>query len=1165
MTQAFRLAKGGRIDRGRPLRFQFDGRALSGFAGDTLASALLANGVRLVGRSFKYHRPRGILSAGSEEPNALVTVDRGPGRVTPNLRATEVALFDGLVARSQNRYPSLRFDLHAAAALASPLLSAGFYYKTFMWPPRAWRRWYEPAIRAMAGLGRAPEAEDADRYTHRYAHCDVLVIGAGPAGLAAALGAASNGKRVILCDEQAELGASLLDEPALTIDGWAASAWREQVLSGMAGVATLLPRATAFGWYPDNLIGLCERVTDHLPRERLWWVRAGRVILAAGATERPLVFPGNDRPGVMLAEAARVYLRRHAVLVGRRIVIATRDDSAYRAALDLRGAEAEIVAIADSRPAPSGPVVTAAREAGVTILTDSRPVATSGRSLVRAVRLSSGRRLACDALLMGGGWTPNVHLYAQARLPLRYDPPTGVFLPSGSDDHMVAVGACAGAFDIDDCVNQGFAAGHGSARYFAVRGTPRLGASIPPEPGPVAGDAFVDFQNDVTTRDLRVATREGFRAIEHVKRYTTTGMATDQGRTSNLNAIATVAELTDRAPPLVGVTSFRPPYTPVTFGALAGPARGALFDPVRHAPTHAWAAARGAVFEDVGTWKRAHYFPAPGETMRQAVARECEAVRRGVGLFDASTLGKIEVTGPDAARFLDRVYPCSVASLKVGRCKYAVLLGEDGFIRDDGVIARLAPDRFHITTTTSGAASVLHMLEDYLQTEFTDLTAHLTSITEAYGVVALQGPAAASVMAALAPGLDLAALPHMAVIEHQVAGIRARLFRVSFTGEIGFEINVPTGHTQAVWDAALAAGAAYGITPYGTEAMHVLRAEMGYIIIGQETDGTVVPSDLGLDWTIAKAKRDFVGLRSLRRPDMARPDRKQLVGLLPTDPARALEEGAQILERVDARISSGHVTSAYFSAALGRHFALALVESGRARIGGTMLVPLDAAMVEVALVPPRFLAGGLAGGASPGLSEGDDGTWLVAWERTAMVADGAPPGTTAGPGLTPLIPMTRLVIRGGEDARARLATTLRVPTPTPINRASLARDRVALRLGPDEWLLLAAARESNLAEQVGGMIGELGGGVVDVSHGYAGFEIAGPDAALCLNAFCALDLHPTAFPVGMCVRTLFGKATIMLWRVAEERFHIEVARSFAPYLRACLDEARREFADTRGD
>ncbi|HXA26664.1 MAG TPA: sarcosine oxidase subunit alpha family protein [Acetobacteraceae bacterium] len=962
MTGAYRTPTGGRVDRARPMSFNFDGRQFIGCAGDTLASALLANGVHLVGRSFKYHRPRGILSAGSEEPNALMTIDRGPGRVTPNQRATQQELYEWLRSRGRNSFPSLAFDFGAVNDTLASLFPAGFYYKTFMCPRIFWRHLYEPAIRAASGLGRAPTAPDPDRYAQRFAHCDVLVIGAGPAGLAAALAASAGGARVLVCDEQAELGGSLLAETEASIDGKPAAVWLSETIAELTRhpEVTLFPRTTAFGWFPDNMIGLAERVTDHLaqpdpnlPRERLWQVRARQVVIATGAIERPLVFPGNDRPGVMLADAARTYLARYGVKIGTRALIVTADDSAYAVATALQRAGIAVVTV-DLRPEPRE----AALASRVSVRTGMHVVATKGRLRITAATLSNGETVACDALLMCGGWTPSVHLFSQSRGRLRFDERLGAFVPGQSAANERSAGACNGTFSLAACLEEGYAAGDQAApaRRFVVTGARNSQPCIAPPPAAALGKAFVDFQNDVTVKDLRIAAQEGFHSIEHVKRYTTTGMATDQGKTSNMNALAIVSDILHQPIPQVGHTTFRMPYTPVTFGALAGTARGALFEPVRRTPIQDWAAAHGALFEDVGTWQRARCFPRDSENMHAAVARECRAVRNAVGIFDATTLGKIEVVGPDAAEFLNRLYTGSFGGLATGRCRYGVLLNEAGFVMDDGVIARLAPDRFHVTTTTGGAAGVLHHLEDYLQTEFSELRVWLTSITEQWAVIAVQGPLARQVIAPLVQDIDLSgdAMPHMSVREGRMCDVPARLFRVSFTGELGYEINVPADYGKAVWDAVIASGASHAITPYGTETMHVLRAEKGYIIVGQETDGTVIPADLGLDWAIGKAKPDFVGKRSLTRPDMLRPDRKELVGLFAPE---LLEEGVQIVADPNASVPVpmlGHVTSAYWSETLRRPIALALLAGGRARVRQTLYAHMPGGSIAVRVTTPVF-------------------------------------------------------------------------------------------------------------------------------------------------------------------------------------------------------------------
>ena len=983
MSEPFRLAGA----KGRTLRFRFDGVAYQGREGDTLAAALLANGVHLVGRSYKYHRPRGVLSAGAEEPNALVAVTRGPGRMTPNLRATQVELFEGLTASSQNCWPSLRLDVGRVNEFAGRFFAAGFYYKTFMGPKLAgnwlWTNLFEPVIRQAAGLGSRPREADPDRYAQFYAHCDVLVCGGGAAGIAAALAAGKTGKRVILCDEQAEFGGALLHEVTASLNGKPALAWLAEALAALRALPNvqLLPRTQAFGYYAQNFVSLSERVSDHLPaapvgvRERLWQVRAKEVVIATGAIERPLVFPDNDRPGVMLAEAGRLYLNRYGVKVGSRVVVVTAHDSAYRAALDLQAAGVTVAAIADIRANPPSARLAEAQSAGLRVIPSATITGTTGRLRVSGVGIatrsgsvvSEPEWLVCDCVLMSGGWTPSVHLYSQSRGKVVWHEDRQMFLPGVSVQAERSAGACRGVFALADSLADGHragleAAGSDGHAHVTVSGDSGITGGflgcLPQRPG-ARGKAFVDFQNDVKADDIELAVQEGMHSIEHVKRYTTAGMATDQGKTSNLNALAIAAGRLGKPIPQLGLTTFRQPYTPVTFGAFAGANRGELFDPVRHTPIHSWAEEAGAVFEDVGLWKRAWYVPKPGEDLHKAVRRECQQTRATAGMFDASTLGKIEVVGPDAATFLEKLYTNPWAKLEPGRCRYGLMLNEAGFVMDDGVIARLAEDRFHVTTTTGGAARVLHHMEDYLQTEFPDLRVWLTSTTEQWAVIAVQGPKARDMIAPLVAGMDLSpeAMPHMSIREGSVCGVPLRLMRVSFTGELGYELNVPADFGRAVWEAVWAEGGRYEAVAYGTEAMHVMRAEKGFIIIGQDTDGTVTPDDLGLTWAIGKAKADFVGKRSLIRPDMVAEGRKQLVGLLTDDPAIVLEEGAQITATAQPQTGTralGHVTSSYASPALDRSIALALVADGRKRVGEALYVPMPGGAIAVRVVPPVF-------------------------------------------------------------------------------------------------------------------------------------------------------------------------------------------------------------------
>ncbi|RFB78790.1 sarcosine oxidase subunit alpha family protein [Methylovirgula sp. 4M-Z18] len=993
MSQNLRTASGGRIDRAKPISFTFDGQSYQGFKGDTLASALLANGVHLTGRSFKYHRPRGIVGAGSDEPNALADVSRGGGRSAPNLRMTQVELYEGLSAASQNRWPSLAFDVSEINNFLSPLFAAGFYYKTFMGPrflPKAWawNKIFEPVIRHSAGLGKAPSDADPDRYANRYEHCDVLVIGGGPAGLMAALAAAENGAKVILCDEQAEIGGSLLTETTATIEGRVAREWALDVLLSIAmhDRIRLLPRTTAFGYYAQNFVGLVERITDHLqspseasPRERMWQVRAKQVVLATGAIERPLVFPDNDRPGIMLADAARTYLNRYGVLPGKQIVLFTATDDAYRAAIELKAAGAGVPLIADLRP-EGGAMTQPARDAGIRVELGACVTGTEGRLRISAVKLgrpdvtgvaATTETVACDCLLMSAGWTPSVHLFSQSRGKLAYDEQTKSFVPGKSAQAERSAGACKGTFTLAGTLNEGYAAGVEAAvaagyasrgdKSFHAEGDVALSAGFsgatPHDQNPYKAKAFVDFQNDVTAKDIRLATREGMRSIEHIKRFTTTGMATDQGKTSNLNALAIAADALQTPVPKVGLTTFRQPYTPTTFGTFAGLSRGDLFDPVRRTPIHDWAAEQGAAFEDVGIWKRAYYFPKNGEDMHAAVKRECRIVRQSAGVFDASTLGKIEVVGPDAAEFMNRLYTNAWSKLEPGRCRYGVMLNEAGFVMDDGVIGRIAPDRFHVTTTTGGAPRVLHHMEDYLQTEFPELKVWLTSTTEQWAVIAVQGPSARKIVEPLIDDIDVAAMPHMSVREGHIKGVPTRLFRVSFTGELGFEVNVPADYGRKVWELIWAEAQKYDAVAYGTETMHVLRAEKGYIIVGQETDGTMVCDDVGLAWAVGKTKPDFVGKRGMMRSDLVAKNRKQMVGLFTSNPNVVLEEGAQITAEANPPTGTsalGHVTSSYWSETLQRSIALAVVANGRARMGETLHVPMPGGAIAVTLTDPIF-------------------------------------------------------------------------------------------------------------------------------------------------------------------------------------------------------------------
>jgi len=984
--QRQRLDIGARIDRGQRLAFRFNGKSYEGFSGDTLASALLANGVRLVGRSFKYHRPRGIYSAGMEEPNALVQLGTGAAS-EPNLRATQVELFDGLKATSVNCWPSVKLDIWSLNDRVSSMLPAGFYYKTFMWPKSFWHR-YEKVIRKGAGLGTVPELPDHNIYDKRHQHCDVLVVGGGPAGISAALAAGRAGARVILVDEQAELGGALLGngeriESRSGVD-WALGARAK--LDGMAEVQ-VLTRTTAFGYYDHNYLLMVERINDHVGapagslRQRLWKIRARQVVLATGAIERQMVFANNDRPGIMLAGAAQTYVNRYGAKPGNRAALFVNNDGAYRAALDLANAGIRVEAVVDMRANPSGEAVAAVRERGIDILAHHAVGGALGSKSLRAIEVlalnkkgdgfaGDIRRLRCDLLCLSGGWSPTVHLFSQAGGKLDFDDKQACFVPGEARQEVLSAGAANGVFALQGCLFGGTGAGREAARKagFEDPGAPAALPFSPPESKPLnmvwrlppvsKGEMrFVDLHNDVTVSDIELAAREGYRAIEHLKRYTTAGMGPDQGRIGNMHALATLADIEGATIPEVGTTTFRPPYTPVPYGVMAGRDVGVLADPVRMTAIHGWHERSGAVFDDVGQWKRPWYYPRTGEDMAAAVRRECIAARNGVALLDASTLGKIDIHGPDAAEFLNRIYTNSWSKLAVGRCRYGLMLGEDGMVMDDGVTTRLGDTHYFMTTTTGGAAQVMAWMEDWLQCEWPDLQVYLTSVTEQWATLSISGPHARRLLSELAEGVDLTAetFPHMAMREGRVAGIDARIFRVSFTGELGYEVSVANCYSLALWQAFLRVGENYDLTPIGIEALHVLRAEKGYIAVGHDTDGTTTPGDLGMDW-IVSTKKDFIGRRSLARADSIRADRKHLVGLLLE--AR-VPEGAQIVAEHSRRPPMkmiGHVSSCYDSAALDRPIALALIVGGRERMGETVTIPLtmEGRVVKAEIVSPVF-------------------------------------------------------------------------------------------------------------------------------------------------------------------------------------------------------------------
>jgi heterotetrameric sarcosine oxidase alpha subunit len=955
---AHRLTSGGLVERGSTLSFKFDGQALTGLSGDTLASALLANDQLLVGRSFKYHRPRGIVTAGASEPNALVTIGKG-AHSDPNTKATVAELYAGLYARSQNHWPSLKFDIGALNNLLSPFLSAGFYYKTFMWPAAFWEKVYEPVIRRAAGLGRAVLERDPHAYEKCWAHCDLLVVGAGPTGLMAALTAGRAGMRVILADEDFRPGGSLLAETT-QIDGRPALDFAEISLAELRALpnVTIMPRTTVFGWYDDNVFGALERVQKHvaaaqskLPVERLWRIVAKRALLATGAEERPLVFGGNDRPGVMMAGALRTYANRFGVAAGKSVAIFTNGSAGYRAASDLTAHGIDVAAIVDSRAE-----VAEIAPAGVRVIRSASVIDTRGRQRVTGLvveRSGFEETIACDAIGMSGGWNPVIHLACQRGAKAVWSLELNTFLAPDVGNGLVVAGAAAGRYSLGGCLRDGAeqAAAIATDLGFSTTASalPSVGEDVDPSftalwyaPGAKV-KAFVDFQNDVHVKDLALALREGFGHVEHAKRYTTNGMATDQGKLSGINATGLLAAMQGISPADVGTTTFRPFYTPVALGALAGTARDEHAAPVRKSPLHGWAEKNGAVFVDSGLWYRPAYFAREGEkTLRDSTDREVLNVRHNVGLCDVSTLGKIEIFGPDAAEFLNRLYCNPFLKLPVGKARYGLMLREDGMVYDDGTTSRLSPGHFVMTTTTALAGGVMSHMEYCAQVFWPELKVRFCSSTDQWAQMAVAGPKARLVVQALVEDdISDAAFPFLAVgVVTLKGGLKARLFRISFSGELAYELAVPAGFGEAVADVIMEEGRVHGIGAYGLEALNVLRVEKGHVTHA-EFDGRVTPDDAGFGRMVSVQKPDFIGKRLSTRYGLTAADRMQIVGLKPVETDEHIRAGAHLL-REGAKPSTlndqGYVSSACFSPTLGHDIALAFLKSGRERYGERIVV-----------------------------------------------------------------------------------------------------------------------------------------------------------------------------------------------------------------------------------
>ncbi|HEY0682754.1 MAG TPA: sarcosine oxidase subunit alpha family protein [Steroidobacter sp.] len=977
---AYRLAQGGQLDRSRSLSFTFNGRLLSGHAGDTLASALLANGISVVARSFKYHRPRGIFSAGFEEPNALLRVEIN-GAAVPLVRATMQPLVEGMVVTSENCFPSVDFDLARIFDHAHALLPAGFYNKTFKWP--GWHT-YESAIRRMAGLGTLPTGEDKTAFFRHNLRCDVLVVGAGIAGLSAALEASRAGARVTLIEQDAELGGRALCERT-PIDGRSSQSWIGEVVGELkaSSQVTILRRTLVAGYYDHNVLTALDLSDNEHPTgpvQRFWTIRATEVILATGAIEQPLMFAHNDRPGIMLAGAVRAYLHRYGVAAGRRAVVATNNDDAYRTAFDLHDAGVEVAAIVDARERVTAEVEEEAKRRGLKVLRSSMVVDTRGTTTLRAVAVhaisSDGFRLrdngvwiSCDTLAVSSGWNPTVHLYSQAGGRVRYDTSLACIVPDSCRQRVRIVGAANAEFAALSAIASGARAGREAACSPRESQPVPRGASseyrtatngiqpIRRAPQTRSARQWVDLLHDVTASDIELAARENYAAVEHLKRYTTNGMAVDQGKTSNLNALSVLSEVTGRDIGALGTTTYRPQFMPVTFGAISGDARGDLYAPPRHMPAHQWHVTHAAQLDDYGGWKRPACYLRAGENRDVAINREVKAVRSALGLFEGSPLGKIEVRGRDAARFLHRIYLNNVTSLQPGKVRYGLMLNENGIVIDDGVFACLSPEHYLVSTTSGNAERIAGWLDEWHQCEWPELDLVLMPVTSQWAVLTLAGASARALLQQFPSDIDFsaAAFPHMSFREGRIGGRRARVQRVSFTGELSYEISVPADEAEELWQELMQRGAQFGITPIGLEAWLILRLEKGFLHVGSDTDGTTNPLDLGFGPMIQKKVGDFVGRRSLMRAHDQATSRRQFVGLEVLTTGSSLVAGAHIITSpAPMKRSEGFVTSAGFSPTLGRFIGLGLLEGGHARIDETVTVFDEGRTVQARIVKPAF-------------------------------------------------------------------------------------------------------------------------------------------------------------------------------------------------------------------
>ena len=992
MTKNLRIKSSKFIDETYKISFKFNGKTYFGFKGDTLASALLANDIHLVGRSFKYHRPRGIMTAGSEEPNAIVQLHNNTPRTEPNVRATEIEIYEGLEASSQNCWPSVNFDIGGINNFLSPVLPAGFYYKTFMWPASFWEK-YEYLIRKSAGLGKSPTEPDPDIYEHKYVHCDVLIIGAGISGVMAAKIAAKNGFKTLLVDEKPYLGGSTIYQNSehFKINNQISSSWLEKEINEIKKNKNLeiKIRTSVAAYHGYNFLLARENLTDHLPlsqrqnktRQRLLKIRAKKVITTTGSLERPLIFNNNDRPGILLSSAVDKYANLFGVICGEKNVLFTNNDSAYETAINLYQKGINIEAIVDNREGIDSKLIKETEKCNIKIYKGFTVVDTSGYKKINKVSImqlsKDGQKvvgskisISCDCLGISGGWTPAVHLFTQSGGKLKFREEDQVFIPNVYPSDQISLGSCNGDFTLNEILSN---IPKRLKEFLNIKKTDYENLEVhssynkskrniwllPSDKVIGKTKPFVDYQNDATAKDIKLALREGFRSIEHVKRYTTTGMGTDQGKLGNMHALGIISETAGSKMGELGTTTFRPPYTPLTFGTIVGRNVGEYFDIFRKTPIHDWHVQNRAEFENVGQWKRAWYYPQNNESMHDAVQRESKAARDSAGILDASTLGKIDIQGSDASEFLNRVYTNAWSKLAIGKCRYGLMLNEDGMVYDDGVTTRLDENHYIMTTTTGGAATVLGKLEDYLQTEWPELDVYLTSVTDHYATISVCGPNSKKIVSQVIPDLDFSdeSFSHMSFKNAKIGKIKCRVMRISFTGEHSYEINVQANYGKSVWEKCMEVGKEFNITPYGTETMHLLRAEKGFIIVGQDTDATLTPIDLQMDWIVSKKKYDFIGKRSLYRSDTIREDRKQLVGLVTENPEVVLEEGAQIVADIKKSPVEmlGHVTSSYFSPNLNKSIALAVVKDGKNMMGQKLIIPMENKQINVTVTSPIFL------------------------------------------------------------------------------------------------------------------------------------------------------------------------------------------------------------------